>query len=468
MLTILIHNSYSYILYNGTKVNRRALEKSLGFQPKGFETSDSYLAGTWDGWSTLLKKDDSFPTGLVSCAVGYFRENGVPYKIQDERKPAHSPKVWKWIGHELRPYQEEAINNAIRAGRGSIVIGTGGGKMLVAAGIIQRLGLRTLLLVNSKEAVWDTANEIRSSVSGPTIVEWASKDGLTGDVTVATMQSLYSCHRREGIESPLVQLLSKCDVIITDEMHHSASEEWFGVMMETSAFYRFGMTGTLRRMDYKNIHLQAIAGRRVCDFPVRWLIDNGYLCDVDVFFHEAPPHHDPARMATVASEYVYDEAITLNHSRNRRILDLISANPEEKSTLIIVSRVRHGEVLYELAQERGLPCEFVTGKTPTKQRRQLKEDMVSGKVKYVIATSMYDESVNTPVWKRCFNVGGFSKENAQVQRLGRILRKVGNMRAEFHDFLDTFEGRMHEHAEKRKKYLEMEGHFVRVVPNECF
>lgn len=245
--------------------------------------------------------------------------------------------------------------------------------------------------------------------------------------------------------------------ILVHNCHHGAAKKWYEVASKSLAFYKFGMTGTLSRQDEKDIYLQAFSGRKICDYPVKWLIDHDYLCPVSITFHTTRYSGDMDEFTRMSSQDRYAMGIVANQARNLKIAE-IARNRGERSAVILVNRVEHGQALSEL-----LGAPFVSGKTKKSERRTIKADILAGKLTCVIATSLYDESVNNPIWKLCINAAGFSPENAQIQRLGRILRKVGNATAEFHDFFDTFDPWLKTHSKHRLKYLTDEGHTVSVV-----
>ena len=117
----------------------------------------------------------------------------------------------------------------------------------------------------------------------------------------------------------------------------------------------------------------------------------------------------------------------------------------------------HGETLAAMS---GIP--FISTDLSAKQRTELRNRIDSGELTAIIATSLYDESVNVPSLKVLINAAGYSPQNAQTQRHGRILRRTGKS-AKFFDFYDSWESKMLEHSKKRIKYMKAEGHDVEVV-----
>jgi superfamily II DNA or RNA helicase len=426
----------------------RAIKHLCSYRPEGYQFTQAFKLGRWDGWTSLLK-GQSFPTGLCHQIIQFCDSQKYQLQFFDHRTKPPITGVVPDFG--FRDYQLEAINAAIKATRGNIVIGTGGGKMRVAAGIIGTLGVPSVLLVNNIEALYDTRDEFRALNPAWDVQIFGDGNTDIGHITIATIQSAY----KTG--SPLRSAISAAGCIILDECHHAAAKKWYDIASKSQAYYKFGMTGTLNRQDEKDIFLQAFSGRKVCDFPVKWLIDNNYLCPVDITFHTTEYDENVDELIRMSPQDRYTMGIVANTWRNQKIAGLARARGD-LSAIVLVNRVEHGHILADL-----LGAPFVSGKTPKAERRAIKADILAGKITCVIATSLYDESVNNPIWKYCINAAGFAPENAQIQRLGRILRKVGDARAQFHDFYDAFDTKLMFHSKARIKYLTDEGHAVAVV-----
>jgi superfamily II DNA or RNA helicase len=133
----------------------KGFKQVLGYQP---EDSIWRMQNNkhWDGFVSCvcfsrdyckcdIKKDGMhFPTGLISKAIAYFLEKGIPYKLVDVRDPIiakaarsvdlHLADVIKTrsgtVPLKLHDYQIDAVDKAIAQQRGIIRMATGGGKCL--------------------------------------------------------------------------------------------------------------------------------------------------------------------------------------------------------------------------------------------------------------------------------------------------------------------------------------------------
>ncbi len=132
---------------------KKELEKKLSFRPQGFQFSpffnkwhkDEHGQKTrriWDGWKRQFWSNTRrtyFPTGLYSVATEYFKDHSISFVTQDIRQSPPSEFEVEDEGFTYRDYQQHVIDTACNRSRGIIQMATGGGKTVVAAGIIGAL-----------------------------------------------------------------------------------------------------------------------------------------------------------------------------------------------------------------------------------------------------------------------------------------------------------------------------------------
>lgn len=452
-----------------------ALKQAMSYFQDGYQFTPAYRKGRWDGRVYLFKpgaSSHSFPTGLASQALSILSIHNIQYTIQDNRdRPSHLdlPGL-TWTGHEPRYYQDAAVDRAMTASRGIWHVGTGGGKMLMAGLLFYRLRVRAIVLVNSKEAVIDTADELRKSLKGCTIGTWFSgkkANKSIGDITVVTIQSLYTRNRKviddstgkiRTVKQPpnpeIYEHYLSCDLVIVDEVHHGGSEQWYSLLQKSGAYYKIGQTGTVARQDGKIILLTAGTGRVLYSKPTVELQEEGFLSSSEIrFYRTQPPKGVTAKeMAKMNSSDRYAHGIIHNDRRNKLIVDIVKAHPE-RTVLVVTKRVAHAEILAEML---GFP--LVRGGMDDVERFRIKDDLTAGKLHGIVATTVYDESVNVPNLNMVVNATGASAQNAQVQRLGRAVRKDGDIEALFVDFMDDWLPSLAKHSRNRLAVMRKEGH----------
>jgi len=130
MIEIHVRNVYS-VLSDYTE----ELEQLLAVYKPNYWFTKGYKEGWDDGRYHFLKLPTcKFPTGLLSIVIDYFKEKNIEHKVFDHRSLSKDTLNLEIIKADylneitLRNYQIEAINSAIKNGRGIIELATGLGK----------------------------------------------------------------------------------------------------------------------------------------------------------------------------------------------------------------------------------------------------------------------------------------------------------------------------------------------------
>ena len=134
-----------------------------------------------------------------------------------------------------------------------------------------------------------------------------------------------------------------------------------------------------------------------------------------------PPEEDIV-WATVESD-----GIVHFPERNEAICEVVrEALGGGKQTLILVRRIAHGEVLQRLFAERGYRgVPFAHGSLDANTRTRIYEDFKRGATDLLIASAIYDDSVDVPSIEVLINAGGGKSLIQTKQKLGRGLRNPG-------------------------------------------
>lgn len=396
MIRLRIENSYSFILTPISHKKFKEISKELSYFVKGAQFVPAYQNGSWDGRKRLFNEYNySFPTGFVSKVLEILREED-EVEVHDERiKPVKEFET-EWIfPYPLRYYQKEVPNKAIEVQRGTIILGTGGGKTVLAMKIAQQLGVRTLFLVNTKEALYDTLTAARECIKDVKIGQYGAGKKEFGEfITVATMASLTYFYgekvKKKGIRNSFFD--KPFPLVFVDECHHLGADTWQQAVLDLSAFYVFGLTGTGFRMDGASMLLRSVSGKVICDIPANKLQAEGYLVKSIVYFITIDKPEDIDQPMPYPE--VYKFGVIRNKYRNKIIADICRKH-KEVSKLIVVEEIEHGDILLPLLKKVDPDTVFIRG--TTKNRELLKNSFSSGKIKTVIATRIYNESADVPI-----------------------------------------------------------------------
>ena len=455
----------TWVTLNG-KLPKEILTKvktATSYRPEGYQFMASFKSGRWDGVYHLYESSygvQKFPLGMIHDVIEIFKSHPeLKYEVCDARRKPEHKFNWGWNNsfRELRDYQTEAVDAAKKRTRGIIRLPTGSGKMLVAAKIIQELGHKAMIFVVTEEAVRDTYEEFCEAITGAKIGRWSGSKKEVGDITVCTIQSLYEKNR--GGAKELFETFKQCDVVIFDEVHATGAYEYYGIAKLSSALYKFGQSGTPFRGDGKDILLQAATGRIIYKKTTRELQDTGYLAESKVLFFKTkmPSNQTHETLAELQPHDKYRTTIIENDHRNA-LIKAVFKKYANQPTLVIVKHEQH---LKFLSDYLGIP--LVYGKSSKGYRKAVQDQLRSGEMWAVIATKVYDQSVNIPALKIAINCAGHSPKNAQIQRLGRILRQSGGNGALFIDFWDEFNEAPLVHSKNRLDYLKEEGHEIETL-----
>lgn len=308
----------------------------------------------------------------------------------------------------LRPYQDEAKSAVYdylrnRDDNPCVVIPTAGGKTPVMASICKdAVGLwsgRVLILAHVKELLEQSADKLRAVC--PEVNFGINSAGLkrrdTEDpVIIAGIQSVY----RRACE------LDSFNLVMVDEAHL--------IPLEGDGMYRqfladakvinpdlriIGFTATPFRMKTGPICTPDGFLNDVCfEVGVRELIRDGYLCPLVT--KAGKTKADTSGLHVRGGEFVADEVEDLMDQDNlvrAACAEIVEHTHDRRARLIFASGVRHGShIVRVLADEHGVDCGFVTGKTPTAERDELLSRFRAGELQYLVNVNVLTTGFDAP------------------------------------------------------------------------
>ena len=159
----------------------------------------------------------------------------------------------------------------------------------------------------------------------------------------------------------------------------------------------------------------------------------------------------------------YEKGIINNNFRNKLIAKLTEKwYNEDKGILIIVNFIDHGNNISELLDGLNVEHYFLHGEVDSEIRKQKLNDMRSGKLKVMIATSLIDEGVDiSGINSLILGAGGKSLRQV-LQRVGRALRKKkDDNTTQIYDFADMTNRFLFHHSKEREKIYREEEFEIR-------
>lgn len=445
----------------------RTLNTLLAVRQKNYMFARAYKIGVWDGsvryFSLTTRR---FRTGLLPYILARPELAQHLTSIYDQRTGLPTIEDRGLNGIELRDYQQAAtvalLDNWLDGPgglwwpRGIQKLPTGAGKTVCLADMCAKIRNRILVLVHKRELLHQTAQRLGEQLQ--------EEIGLIGDgrydvgqrITVGTVQSI--APNLDGHE----EFLLAQQALLVDECHHLGQAKTFEKVAVAcrNAFVRIGYSATPFQNDNQAQRFQLMGHTGTLLTALNPVDMKGHVSDVTVRYVEV---NDPKRYRGpdganydfwkapwrgdswngVTAKGAYDLGIVENDVRNDLIAQIVAR--ETQPVLIIVNRIEHGKAL---AQR--LNCVFVTGKEDTAFRRACLEALGNGKLKCLVATTIFDEGVDCPALKRVVIAAGGKSEIQLLQRIGRGMRKSGgDNRLIVYDFIDNTNRILAAHSKAR-------------------
>lgn len=421
---------------------------AYGIVAPNYYFNPKYKLGTWDGKIRYFHKTGKTYVYLLNEIIPKLVKLGYKVDIDDCRtsnlvEPKNidathfdhisDPETGEPI--RLRPYQEEAVNSVINNGGGIILAGTGAGKTIMCAALVDaygKLGLKTIIIVPSADLVEQTKIDF---------VYWGLDTGeYSGDVkdlnhthVISTWQALQN--------NP--SILHKFNLVVVDECHGVKGNVLTKLLNENGRHivYRFGLTGTLPKAAADALSVRVAVGDVQYSIPAHELIKQGWLAklDIDILqleenFEEEYDEYKREHPLTKVTYKQFKDAYLPEYTAEKRYLQTNQERMQYIKTIIeekrdeckgnvfcLVDGINFGKKLTKMIPG----AVFVHGKDKKKARREVYNLFKENDNLVVIATiQVASTGLNI---KRIFNLMFIDVGKSFIriiQTIGRGLRKA--------------------------------------------
>lgn len=377
-----------------------------------------------------------FSFGLAEMILDWLKQNVhdrvVNYKFTDDFKKRFTPEEENFelenrLKLEPRDYQNDVVKLALKHRFGTFVMGTGAGKTLTIASIIDNLFRlkkikRCLILVPDNGLVIQFYDELKEqyglNLKISTFYGKSNEIDKDADLIIANRPLFLA---RFGANQDF--FCNEIDCLVVDEAHSLKRGNKVSKMLEkVNAFYRFGFTGTLAENledKYRNLGLLG---------PVRYektskeLRDEGFLANVNV--NQLVLHYSFMQKLSYRDEVEF--LLSLPH-RNRFISKLCFKM--NKNVLVLVNMLDHGFELEKILKEQNEKEEnkkqifFIRGEVETDTREEVKKLMEkSDNVICIAVTKIFSTGINIKNLHNVMFAAGGKSAVTVVQSIGRGLR----------------------------------------------
>lgn len=355
----------------------------------------------------------------------------------------------------LYDYQETALNRALAAKNGVLVMPCGSGKTQTGLEIIARVGGRALWLTHTQDLLNQSYNRAKAvlDIDGSYGRITAGKVDIGTHITFATVQTM--------CKLDLTQYKDAFDVIIVDEAQHCYGSptrvtQFYKVVTNLSARYKIGLTATPKRADGLERAMFALLGGVIHEVTKDEVKHTTCPIRIDVRETGYMPDYNAVLTGDGTLDYtaIVGDMIS-NKERYAVILDAVRTC--QTSVLTLANRISYIERLD--ADFRSLGGKSVclstlgNSKKAKEARKKALEQLNNGELDAVFATyQLAKEGLDVPNLKYVIFATPEKDETTVIQSVGRVGRKAdGKEYGTVIDFVDDF-GMYRGWAKKRRAY----------------
>ncbi|MEM1619851.1 MAG: DEAD/DEAH box helicase [Fervidicoccaceae archaeon] len=375
---------------------------------------------------------------------------------------------------QLRDYQKEALEAWRSSGyRGIIALPTGAGKTLVAIAAMAMLSERTLVVVYTKEQLWQWIEKILELTDAPKafVAGFYGEEKRLAPITVSTYQTAFRNVEDLGL---------RFSFLVVDEVHHLPAEKFKTIALNMYSPRRMGLSATVVREDGKHVELFPLMGGVIYHKGAQELAQWGYLAPyvtklirVDLTKEEREKFENLKRAyRALVGEIPFKELVTRAqrgdpiasralkiHSEMLQLVQRSRAKLEALTKIVNEELSRGSKILVftqyvDQAEELGrmLNACVLTGEMDQKTRRKVLDEFKSAPSGVLVLTSVGDEGLDIPDVDVGIIVAGTGSRRQFIQRLGRLLRPKPGKIARLYEIVTRGTGEESQ-ARRRKRAL---------------
>ena len=393
--------------------------------------------GRWDGTVSFFTQGGLTYVNLLDEIVPILEESNYTFDLDDRREQwdlkfepvtaeTFSNKTWP-EGHTmegqpivLRDHQVDVINNFINNPQCLQEVATAAGKTIITAALsklIEPYG-RSIIIVPNKSLVTQTEEDyINMGLDVGVYFGDRKEPGRTH--TICTWQSLNILEKKRlNAEDDLIEEFKRDVVcVIVDEVHMAKADVLRRLLTNVYGYVpiRWGLTGTIPKAEYEFKSLHVSLGDVINKVSAVELQEKGLLANLQI---EIMQLNDFVEYRNYREEQTH---LVTNKSRIAYIGRLVEQMSSSGNTLVLVDRIKSGELLQESIQK----SVFVKGATKADERKEHYDEVKTADDKVIIATyGVAAVGINLP---RIFNLVLLEPGKSFVrviQSIGRGIRKA--------------------------------------------
>ncbi|ETN36676.1 uncharacterized protein HMPREF1541_08954 [Cyphellophora europaea CBS 101466] len=338
---------------------------------------------------------------------------------------------------ELRQYQEECIQSVLSyISRGhkrlGISLATGSGKTVIFTRLIDRIenptkvATQTLILAHRRELIEQAARQCENAYPSKSIdIEMGGiKATGTADITVASISSLTSGDRLLKYDPARFKL------VLVDEAHHIVAPTYLDVLEHFGLYPQkqdcpalVGVSATFSRLD--GMSLGAVIDHIVYHKDYVDMIDEKWLAGVRFTTVESKADLSQVRRSAKTGDFQsrsLSKAVSTEETNEITVRAWLSEAKHRKSTLVFCVDIAHVESLTRTFRKHGIDAQYITGSTPTKERRKRLEAFKRQQFSVLLNCAIFTEGTDIPNIDCVMLARPTRSRNLLVQMIGRGMR----------------------------------------------
>jgi len=419
---------------------RNRILQLAAFQNPEFYKAQAMRLPTYDKPRVIGCAEDhpehiALPRGCLDDLRNLLRRQKVRCRIEDLRTMG-SPIEVAFCG-DLRPEQSAVAKALFKHDTGVLAATTAFGKTVLAAWLIAKRGVNTLILVHRQQLMEQWVERLSAFLdfSEKSIGRLGGgRRKLKGEIDVALIQSMV---RKEVVDDRIADY----GQVIVDECHHLSARSFECAVSRAKAKYVLGLSATVQRKDGHHPIIFMQCG------PVRQRVDAQDQAKARPFQHHVIVRPtgfrsigDPKDDARIEYQQLCHEVME-DRPRNRLIAsDVATAVEAGRHPMVLTERVEHLNLLREELERMNIQSVVLQG--GMSRRRRTEElnalDQHPESPPTILATGRFiGEGFDCPRLDTLFITMPISWRGTIAQYVGRLHRlHEGKQVAQVYDYAD--------------------------------
>ena len=444
--------SESFIQIKCSKSIMMELWEYFSFRPDNYKFDPRFKNRIWDGYIRLLElKSGKLLRGLLPHVIDFAGKQGYSIDIGDldltEDFPvAHAEKFIKLLNlpekYDVFDHQKETLIHCIRHKRATILSPTSSGKSLSIYMIVRQLldykCKKGLIVVPTTSLVSQLSNDMEDygwDIDTNIHQIWSGKEKTSDkSLTISTWQSLYKMPK---------EFFDQFDFVIVDEVHLAEANSLKHIVSNcNNAYYRFGLTGTLKGTKTNQTVIEGLFGPVLQVITTKELMDKGLVSELKIKVIILKHANSACKMLSEDKSYETEIKYVIGNGERNDFIKNLTISLSGVTLLLFQYVDSHGKILEEKIKSSKMLGDrkvyFIDGDVDPEIREDWRQEIIKSNNAIIIASyGTYSTGINIPNMRHVI-FGSPSKSRIRnLQSIGRGIRlSDGKSYATLYDIAD--------------------------------